>query len=441
LKKILIIGAGWAGLSAAVEATRRGAKVTLVEAKSELGGRARSVQLGGLTLDNGQHIMIGAYRATLELMASVGLNPESLLLRCRLSLLDNKGNGFSLKGPAWLPPSVQFLLGILNCSHWSVKDKSSLIGLAIKWTLQGFRCESKSSVKDICKGATDTVMESLLLPLCLCAFNTPIEMTSGRVFLRVLKDAMFTVSGGSDFLIPRCDLGELFPQSCERWLLQMGCEIHKNTRIKSLSSLSILGDLSDKPDAVIVACDPTNAARLTADINPQWADSANRIEYTQIATTYLRCNAPSFESLGAPVLMLQSDSTNLGHVQAPAQFVFDRGFLFKGSINVEQAQLNRRILSFVSSYATLSNDQTASAVLEQARIELGLSHLEHLGTITERRATFCCTPELLRPSIQVSERIWACGDFTDGPYPSTLEGAVLSGMRAVKEAFQTLERN
>ena len=140
LKKVLIIGAGWAGLSAAVQATQRGLQVTLVEAKTELGGRARSVNLNGLTLDNGQHILIGAYRATLALMARVGLRPEQLLLRQKLSLKDKSGKGFSLVGFEWLSPSLRFLIGTLNCTNWTFKDKYSLISLAAKWSFNRFIC-------------------------------------------------------------------------------------------------------------------------------------------------------------------------------------------------------------------------------------------------------------------------------------------------------------
>ena len=78
---VAIIGAGWAGCAAAVELTRRGARVTLFEAARTLGGRARRVDHHGTTLDNGQHILLGAYRDTLHLMQTVGLRPSEALLR------------------------------------------------------------------------------------------------------------------------------------------------------------------------------------------------------------------------------------------------------------------------------------------------------------------------------------------------------------------------
>ena len=432
LKKILIIGAGWSGLSAATEATKRGLQVTLVEAKKELGGRARSVTLNGLTLDNGQHILIGAYRATLDLISSVGLQPESLLFRQTLSLKNKEDIGFSLVGSQWLSPSMRFLIGTLKSTNWSLKDRYTLISLAATWSLNHFTCEANKSVQDLCEGLSDQVIDSFITPLCLSAFNSPIGMTSGQVFLRVLQDALLSGSGSSDFLIPRCDLDALFPQACEKWLVQQGCIIKKGVRIENLQ------DLQAQFGAIIVACDPTNAARLIDGVNPKWSEVTRQLEHTQIATTYIRCKDTGYKGLHKPLLMLASDAGNSGQVNSPAQFVFDRGYLFKDNPDSLQARANQGILSFVSSYATLTNSQITLAVLDQARKELGLSDLEVLGTILERRAAFCCKPGLTRPANLASEKVWVCGDYVKGPYPSTLEGAVLSGQEVVGNLINSL---
>ena len=85
--KIAVIGGGWAGLAAAVHATQQQHEVTLYEMAPELGGRARSLQLpNGLTLDNGQHILIGAYTQTLQLLETVGVNIEQAFHRTPFSL-------------------------------------------------------------------------------------------------------------------------------------------------------------------------------------------------------------------------------------------------------------------------------------------------------------------------------------------------------------------
>jgi predicted NAD/FAD-binding protein len=74
-KRVAVIGGGWAGCAAAVELAGGGARVTLFEAARSLGGRARGVELNGSMLDNGQHILLGAYGDTLRLLRKVGIDP------------------------------------------------------------------------------------------------------------------------------------------------------------------------------------------------------------------------------------------------------------------------------------------------------------------------------------------------------------------------------
>ena len=90
--KVAVVGAGWAGMAAAVTATQAGHHATVFEASRAVGGRARALN-GTLpdgtpvVLDNGQHILIGAYSETLKLMRTVGVDPEATLLRLPLTLL------------------------------------------------------------------------------------------------------------------------------------------------------------------------------------------------------------------------------------------------------------------------------------------------------------------------------------------------------------------
>ena len=98
-QKIAVVGAGWAGLSAAVCATQAGHQVTLFEASRHWGGRARSLALQGneaVTVDNGQHILIGAYHQCLRMMKSVGVQEETALWRLPLQLIKPDGTGLAL---------------------------------------------------------------------------------------------------------------------------------------------------------------------------------------------------------------------------------------------------------------------------------------------------------------------------------------------------------
>ena len=91
---VAVVGGGWAGLAAAVTLAERGAPVTVFEASRSLGGRARRVSIDGIDLDNGQHVLIGAYRETLRLMRLVGVDPDELLVRFPLERHQRNSNSF-----------------------------------------------------------------------------------------------------------------------------------------------------------------------------------------------------------------------------------------------------------------------------------------------------------------------------------------------------------
>ena len=104
---------------------------------------------------------------------------------------------------------------------------------------------------------------------------------------------------------------------------------------------------------------------------------------------------------------------------APAQFAFDRGQLGGPS----------GLLAFVVSASHGERKDLQAQVLNQAQTQLGLT-LQAVQTLVEKRATFACTPDLNRPPMEVAPGLLACGDYTAGPYPATLEGAVRSGVAA-----------
>ena len=413
--KTAVIGAGWAGLACAVEATRLGHAVTLFEAAHMPGGRARRVDdMHGLALDNGQHILIGAYTATLKLMRDVGVDVDGVLLRLPLSLRFADGGGLKLPR---LPAPLDLLAGIFTARGWTWRDKSSLLRTAIGWRLAGFRCAASTTVADLCAGLTPRVMKELIEPLCVSALNTPVGQSSGEVFLRVLKDALFSGSGGADLLLPRADLGALLPDAAIRWLTAQGAQVRIGTRVRAIASEGGRWRVDDEIfDQVVLACAPWDAARLVRASGLQadaWCATTEALRFEAIATVYVRGASP----LAEPMLALRSDPAT-----APAQFAFDRGQL--GGM--------QGVLAMVVSANEASREVLEELVIAQAAKQLGQTRLQLVQTVVEKRATFACTPALARPPSAIAPGLQACGDYTEGPYPATLEGAVLSGLAAAK---------
>ena len=424
MKKLTIVGAGWSGLAAAVAATQAGWQVEIFEAAHTAGGRARSLDqtFAGKPLDNGQHILIGAYRDTLALMHTVGLKPNELLQRLPLDLRFSNGQGLCL--PNW-PAPFNLLTGLVRAQGWRLQDKLSLIKAAWQWQRAKFLCSDAWTVAELCAHAelSPCVMEQLIEPLCLSALNISMHEASARIFLRVLQDALLGGAGSSDLLIPKVDLGLLLPEACLRWLEAHGAQVHLGQRIKA-TDLEAIYQHASSNQPILLACPAWEAARLSASLAPHWAHPSADLPHTAIATVYLHCADADYTGLPRPMMALHS------HAQAPAQFVFDRGTLTS----------QPGLLTAVVSACGIDRDVLSERVHAQVSEQLGLRQLAIVQTVVEKRATFACTPWVTRPDACLADHLWACGDYIRGPYPATLEGAVRSGQEVVTQLSQVTHR-
>lgn len=274
-------------------------------------------------------------------------------------------------------------------------------------------------------------MDELIEPLCVAALNTPANQASAQVFLRVLNDALLGPGHapwrGADLLLPQRDLGAVFPDAAAQWLLERGAQLHLGRRVQAVrpaadgrwqveTSASGSGETFDD---VILACPPRLSAGWLkhlpdthqTEATRGWCEAAWSLQYASIGTVYARASsAPT--TWPHPMLALRG---------APAQFVFDRGQLGGPA----------GLLAFVASAWAGPVVALEDQVRQQARDQLGMAHLDIVGTVVERQATFVCTPGLRRPGMQPAPRLWAVGDAIEGPYPATIEGAVRSALQAV----------
>lgn len=410
MSRVAIIGGGWAGIAAAVALADAGQDITVFEMAPQLGGRARSVAApdGGWPHDNGQHILIGAYRDSLALMRRLGVDPAHALHRLPLTLAYPGEPGLVLP-PG--PPLWAFTRGVLAHGGWPWSARLGLLAAAGGWLARGFRCPADWSVRTLTARLPAVIQRDLIEPLCVAALNTPAPRASATVFLRVLKDALFSGPGSADLLLPRQPLSALLAEPAMAWLgprLRLG---HRVQRIEAGWQVDGEGF-----DAVVLACTSGEAARLAAPLQPAWSAVAEGFTFEPIITVYLR--SPG-SALPSPMLALREGP------EAPAQFVFDLGQLGGA----------RGRFAFVVSGAApwVARGDVADGVLGQAKQVLRWATPPTVErTLTEKRATFACTPGLPRPAARVQHGLWAAGDYVDGPYPATLEGAVRAGLAAAQ---------
>jgi len=426
--RIAIVGGGWAGLTAAVELVAAGAKVTLFESAKQLGGRARGIDMDGRRLDNGQHLLIGAYRETLRLMQMVGVNTEQALQRRPLELNFPRA-GFHLRLPQ-LPAPFNLAIGLLRAQGCSWHEKLGAARFIRALQSTDFHLSHDGSVAELLDRHRQgsNLRHFLWETLCLAALNTAPANASAQIFANVLRDSLGGRRSATDLLLPARDLDQLFPDAALRFIEAGGGRIFRSSRVEIIARTATLFEiLGERYDQVIIAVAPQHAATLLRQQN-QTGALAEAIEhltaytYEPIGTVYAAY--PADVRLPLPMLGLEtSRSDGIG------QWVFDRG----------QLGGNAGLLSFVLSGHGDWEKLDDAVLLATLHDELGATLGKSLPTphwhrtIRERRATFSCRPGLKRPPARTPiPGLWLAGDYVCANYPATLEGAVRSGVTAAQ---------
>ena len=432
---VAVVGAGWAGCAAAVELARQGFLVTLVESARTLGGRARAVEVQGRPFDNGQHILLGAYRDTLRMLRTVGVDPDEALLRLPVQMrypFPEQSGGMDFVAPKW-PAPLHLATALLRATGLARADKLALARFQSAARLMGWGLNLDCSVEELLARFDQTPRLNRLLwhPLCIAALNTPPQRASANVFLAVLRDSLGARRrAASDMLLPRRDLGALFPQAAAAYVESHGGTVRPGVKADALArledgwQLTLNGALEDF-DAVVLATPASVSASLLA-LYPEAKELAGQLSsfgYEPIATCYLQYDPGLRLDLPFYALLDDPGSGRWG------QFVFDRG-----QLDASQGGLLAVVVSAAGDAAALGQDALARQIAAQLAHDLRRPELaapSWCRVITEKRATFSCTPGLQRPEVETPlPGVVLAGDYTASDYPATLETAVRSGIAA-----------
>lgn len=443
-QRYAVIGAGWAGCAAAMELARAGHAVTVFEAARTLGGRARRVERESTVLDNGQHILLGAYTETLRLIKLAGQDPADLILTLPLQMRYPAGSGGMDFIAPRLPAPLHLAWALLRAKGLSGADKLALMRFSTAMRTMGWQLYNDCTVSELLQrfDQTDRLNRLMWHPLCLAALNTPPGRASARVFLNVLRDSLgASRRRASDMLIPKADLSSLLPDAAARYVAQHGGEVRTGAKITALQALPDgrwgLDDGVDDGesfDGVIVATSSVQAASLLQGLqDARLADAIDRMQaFTPeaISTCYLQYDASVRLDLPFYALVDAPEQQHWG------QFVFDRG-----QLDASQAGLLAVVISASGHAAEQGHGPLAQAIAAQlAQVLQRPALAKPLWTqlITEKRATFACTPDLRRPgNASGMPGLLLAGDYTANDdrkqdYPATIEAAVRSGVAAAR---------
>ncbi|MFN8361435.1 MAG: hydroxysqualene dehydroxylase HpnE [Candidatus Kapaibacterium sp.] len=441
-RKWIIIGAGVAGISAAIGCALAGKKVLLIEQSSYLGGRARSFTdtTTGEIIDNGQHVLMGCYTSLLFALDTLG---TSHLLRRQSALnvqfIDADGQRDTLD-TSGLPGKAGIVLGILNLKNVSWLSKIRALELALRMQLGAVNAAGKTADEFLLSyNQTPEMIERFWTPIILATLNASPNTASASLLLEVMRRAFFGGRRASQILISSVGLSALF-EPLTAWLAERGGEILLNTRIESLqlangsvdSVLTSRGDVF-AADTVIAAIPPKHLLRMLPSelAASKEFDRFTSFRFSPIVSVYLWLDRPFFPNDFAAML------------GTTTQWIFNRRRLAHAS----EATLKKypEHLSLTVSAGDELVELSPEAVVNSCFTELraafplaGKATLLASKVIKEKSATFLATPaiEPLRPQPETSvPNLFLAGDWTATGLPATLEGASQSGFSAAKSAL------
>jgi squalene-associated FAD-dependent desaturase len=366
----------------------------------------------------------------LRLLDVVGIDTAAAFLRLPLQMCYPPGSGgMDFRAPR-LPAPLHMVAALFRADGLQVEDKMALARFSTTARWMEWRLNSDCTVTALLErwDQTARIIQLLWRPLCIAALNTPPERASAQVFLQVLRDSLGARRAASDMLLPRVDLSALFPDQAAAYLRRNrgvvldGLTVQSITRAGSGWCIASEAGHESHFDAVVVATQAKQAWRLLDGLD---LITEPQFEYEPITTCYLQY-APTLRLARAFFALL--DNPAPGHW---GQFVFDRG-----QLDAAQGGLLAVVVSTSLPALELGHNALATALAQQLASALRMPQLAEpvwRQVISEKRATFACTPALARPAnATASTNLVLAGDYTASDYPATLESAVRSGVEAAR---------
>jgi squalene-associated FAD-dependent desaturase len=421
VRKAVVIGGGLAGITAALDLADAGAQVTLLEARSRLGGATFSIEHNGLWLDNGQHVFLRCCTAYRALLDRLGVTHETALQeRLALPVLRPGGRvswlrraplpapfhlapSFARFGPLPLRDRLRLLAPVRELQRQSLDDPSLDDMTFGAWLAQ--RGQSKRAI--------DTMWDLFGLP----TLNLHAGEASLALAAMVFKTGMLEEADAADIGYATVPLQRLHGDAAERALAQRGVEVRLKARVASLAEV-------DAETVVLAVPHDAAAELLPPDALAPGMDPV-RLGVSPIVNLHVVYDRPVLQQPFAAV------------VDSPVQWVFDR----TGSSGLEHGQYVAVSLSGADEYheRTLSEMQDEFVpALAQLLPAAASARMESFFATHEPHATFRGIPGTAkhRPGpVTNVPGLFLAGAWTDTGWPATMEGAVRSGHTAVQAAL------
>ena len=438
MRRVIVVGGGWAGLAAAHALVSRGVAVTLFEKRAVLGGRAYSYRAreAGHAVDNGQHLMMGCYHATLGFLERIGAADRiEIQPQLRVPFLHPERGTAEFECAA-APSPLHLTLGALRYRHLTPGERLRLVAGGMRIALK-YRGGSTATVSEalIAAGQNQNLRTCFWNPLAIAVLNELPDRASADLFAEVLRRVFFARAAASRIVFPKAGLSDVCAEPAAAAIERAGGTIETGPSVKTLElrdgrvrSVTLAGRPEERADAVILAVPPPAAAAVLGDegVVATGLRELSELRSAPIVSVHLWFR----ESFSAPRMA--------GFLDGPIHW------LFTPPMQPESGRYVTLIVSGAHDLVGKSQDE----ILGIARRELarylpatiGIEEADAL-VVKEANATYAATPEEQpkRPATKTAiPNLFLAGDWVDTGLPATLESAVLSGDRAAAAALAYL---
>lgn len=420
-KKVIVIGGGFAGLTAAAYLVKNKFHVTLLESSPKLGGRAYTFKYkeANATIDNGQHILMGCYFETLKFLDMIGAkNNFQFQKKLEVNFVKENFEVLPLIAFTSIYP-LNLLIGVMNFKAISLSERLNLLKVFAKLPFYKSGKFSKINVKQWLEmeDQSKNVQVAFWKILAVGALNTSIEKASAVIFIDILKQIFLNGSKAAAIVLPKYGLSDSYCKDAVEFICSNGGEIKLSDTVTYLS-------VNDGLITNIKTINNTYAGfDFVVTAVPAYA-------FSKILDDKTNINIPDFNYSSILNIHLWYKENSLpsgfyGLISSPVHWVFNKG-----------THLN--IVISDADYLVAKSDEE---ILKMVNTELKKFFNFNPDSITkhkiikEKRATFVPSAEVLsnRP-LQRShiKNLLLAGDWVDTGLPSTIESAAKSGRIAAE---------
>ncbi|MER7082402.1 squalene-associated FAD-dependent desaturase [Saccharopolyspora kobensis] len=433
--RVVVIGGGLAGVTAALDLTEAGFAVELLETRSRLGGATYSFQRGDLVVDTGQHVFLRCYTAYLDLLRRLGAQDAiSIQRRFQVPVLSPAGRASLLH--RWnLPAPGHLLPALLAYRQLTATERARVArtSLALRKLDPDDPALDEVSLGEWLRqhGESPRAVTALWGLLGVAALNAVPDEASMLLAAKVFRTGVLDRSDSADIGIPRIPLAQLHGDSAQRALLAAGAEVRVRCRARAIRRAGAGFHVFAKEgansrefsaDAVVLAVPHQAAAGLLADLPVPGAERWAQLSAAPIVNVHLHYDR---QITGLPMAAV---------LDSPVQWVFDRSAI-SGAPHGQYLAIS---LSAADEYVDLRTEDLRALfvpALQQLFPAARRARLLDFFVTREPSATFRQAPgtAAIRPDARTPvPGLVLAGAWTGTGWPDTTEGAVRSGARAAQ---------